>query len=131
MLKSLVSDISIIELGIYVFIELFSVSMLIISSIKEVPNTRASSIIRSIYLIPGMIAAAFMAQTGQNIIFNTMTTKSFVQFPNGTLIQNMTSSTNDFIPLQNPVWGYFHLLIMFVLFIFIINQIYNLLTKPE
>lgn len=124
-------DISIVELFFYGFLELFSVSMLIISSIKEIPNTRASSIIRAIYLIPGMIAAAFLSGTGQKIIFNTVLTNSTASFPNGTIIQNMSQSSADFIVLQSPVWGYLHMLIMLVLFIFVINQIYNLLTKPE
>lgn len=124
-------DISIVELTIYCFIELFSLSMLILSSIKEIPNTRASSIIRSIYLIPGMIAAAFLSGTGQRITFNTILTNSTTTVSNSTTVWNETTSQANFIVLQSPVWGYFHMLIMLVLFIFIINQIYNLLTKPE
>lgn len=130
MLKCLL-DISIIELFWYGFLELFSISMLIISSIKEIPNTRASSIIRSIYLIPGMIAAAFLSGTGERITFNTILTNSTTTVSNSTTIWNETTSQANFIALQSPVWGYFHMLIMLVLFIFIINQIYNLLTKPE
>lgn len=124
-------DISILEFGIYVFLELFSISMLIISVIKEIPNTRASSIIRAIYLIPGVIAAAFMARTGEKIIFYSSTIHTNITAANGTLIQQISSIQNDTIPLQNEVWGYFHILVFFVLIIFIINQMYNLLTKPE
>lgn len=105
--------------------------MLIISTIKEIPNTRSSSIIRSIYLIPGMIAAAFLGQTGQNIVFNTILTNSTTTVSNSTTTWFEVTNQSNFIALQNPAWGYFHLLIMLVLFIFIINQVYNLLTKPE
>lgn len=124
-------DISILEFGIYVFLELFSISMLIISVIKEIPNTRASAIIRAIYLIPGMIAAAFMAQTGEKIIFYSSNIQTNVTAANGTLIQHISTIQNDLVQLQNPVWGYFHILMFFVLFMFVINQMYNLLTKPE
>lgn len=124
-------DISIIELAIYCFIELFSFSMLVISSIKEIPDTKNRSIIRAIYLIPGMIAAAWLARTGQNVTFNTILTNSTTTVSNATTIWNETTTQTNFIALQSEVWGYFHLLVMLVLFVFIINQIYNLLTKKE
>ena len=105
--------------------------MLILSVIKEIPNTKASSIIRAIYLIPGIIASAFMAQTGQKVIFNTIFTNSTTTVSNSTTIWNETTVQTNVIILQNPVWGYFHMLIFMVLIIFVINQMYNLLTKPE
>lgn len=125
------SDISIIELFFYGFLELFSLSMLIISVIKEIPDTKARAIIRAIYLIPGMIAAAFLGGTGQNITLNTVLTNSTTfNATNATVFKEVTNQAN-FIALQNPVWGYLHLLIMMVLFVFIANQIYNLLTKND
>jgi hypothetical protein len=130
LLKSLL-DISVVELAIYGFLEIFSLSMLIISTIKEIPNTRASSIIRSIYLIPGMIAAAWLARTGQNVTFNTILTNSTTTVSNSTTIWNEVTTQTNFVMLQSEVWGYFHLLIMLVLFAFIINQIVNFMTKPE
>ena len=130
MLK-LVVDISIIELCIYGFLEIFSLSMLIISTIKEIPNTKASSIIRSIYLIPGMIAAAWLARTGENVTFNTILTNSTTTVSNSTTVWTEITNQSNFIVLQSEVWGYFHLMIMLVLFAFIINQIVNFMTKPE
>lgn len=105
--------------------------MLIISTIKEIPNTKASSIIRSIYLIPGMIAAAWLARTGQNVTFNTILTNSTTTVSNSTTVWNEVTTQTNFVMLQSEVWGYFHLLIMLVLFAFIINQIVNFMTKPE
>lgn len=131
MLKSLLADISIIELCIYGFLEIFSLSMLIISTIKEIPNTKASSIIRSIYLIPGMIAAAWLARTGENVTFNTILTNSTTTVSNSSTVWTEITSQSNFIVLQSEVWGYFHLMIMLVLFAFIINQIVNFMTKPE
>lgn len=125
------TDVSIIELIIYGFLELFSLSMLIISTIKEIPNTKASSIIRSIYLIPGMIAAAWLARTGENVTFNTILTNSTTTVSNSTTVWTEITNQSNFIVLQSEVWGYFHLLIMLVLFAFIINQIVNFMTKPE
>jgi hypothetical protein len=124
-------DISIVELCIYGFLEIFSLSMLIISTIKEIPNTKASSIIRSIYLVPGMIAAAWLARTGQNVTFNTILTNSTTTVSNSSTIWTEVTNQSNFIVLQSEVWGYFHLLIMLVLFAFIINQIVNFMTKPE
>jgi len=124
-------DLSIIELVFWGFLELFSISMLIISTIKEIPDTKARSIIRAIYLIPGMIAAAFIGVQGNKVIFENTTTTIINGLPNGTIINNSTTTTINFILLQSEVWGYFHLLIFMVLFIFIINQVYNLLTKND
>ena len=116
-------DASFIELIIYAFVEMFSISMLIISAVKEVPNTRASSIVRSIYLIPGMIAAGVMSGIGENITLPEVTTKSL----NTTEVWVETAQVH----LLNPYWGMFHLMIMLVLMIYVAFQMLNLLTKPE
>lgn len=125
------SDISIVELVFWGFLELFSISMLILSVIKEIPDTKQRSIIRAIYLIPGMIAAGFLSRTGMNITLNTVITNSTTKVSNSTQIWNETTTQINFIPLQNDVWGYLHLLLFLVLFIFIINQLYNLMTKSD
>ena len=124
-------DTSIVELIFYGFIELFSLSMLIISVIKEIPDTKSRSIARAVYLIPGMIAAGVMSGTGIHI--NMITTMT-----NSTTISNVTQEVfteigtkTDMISLVNPMWMMFHLLIFLTLLIFILNQVYNLLVKTD
>ena len=132
MVKKLVAaDLSIIEILVFGFVELFSFSMLVISVIKEIPNTRASSIVRAIYLLPGMIAAGLMSAVNHNITFNIIQTNSTTFAANGTLLTNMTQKQMTYLPLENPMWSMFHFLIMIVLLLFFFQQMFNLLTKPE
>ena len=68
------ADISIIECGVYGFIAYSSLLMLIISVVKEVPDKKSQSILRSMWLIPGIICAALLMSSGVNITMDTITT---------------------------------------------------------
>lgn len=141
-------DISIVEFGVYGFIAYSSLLMLIISTIKEVPSTKSFAIARVVYLVPGMICAAFLAGVGVNIDLETstntiMTNQTINEFTiNGTtgdLITNSTTTTStnstsvesNYIILQNPVWALFHYIIFIVLAIYVITQLLNLFTKTD
>ncbi len=121
------ADISIIELGVYSFICYSSILMLIISTIKEVPITKALSIVRAIYLFPGVIAAGVLAQVGPNIIMPSVT--------NTILAVNTTEVFEETIDaqivLQSDVWTTFHFMIMIIMVVYIITQLMILLTKHE
>ena len=133
-------DVSIIELIFYGTIELASILVLIISAIKkDQPTTKSSALLRAIYLIPGMITAGLLAGVGVNIDLDTI----FINATRNELVYNATNdlsfttvvSDNStqirFIPLQEPVWGMFHLMIMFVLAVHVITQLLNLFTKTD
>lgn len=118
------ADISLIELFVYGFVAYSSLLMLIISTIKEVPTTKALSISRAIYLIPGMIAAALLAQVGPNII-TTSVSNTITALNTSEVFQEVITTEME---LQNEVWAIFHYMIFIVLFIYIISQILILLT---
>lgn len=121
------ADISLIELGVYAFICYASMLMLIISTIKEVPMTKALSIVRAIYLIPGVIAAAILTQVGPNIIMPSVT--NTILAVNTTEIFEETIDAQ--IVLQSEVWSLFHFMIMLVMVVYVITQFLLLLTSHE
>ncbi len=121
------ADISLIEFGVYGFIAYSSMLMLIISSIRDIPITKALSIIRAIYLFPGVVAAGILAQTGPNIITsnvqNTITSLNTTEVWTETIVSQY--------PLQNEVWSIFHIFIMLVLMVHVMTQVLMLMTKHE
>jgi hypothetical protein len=101
--------------------------MLIISTIKEVPTGKSLSIIRSIYLIPGLICAAILASSGVNI--KIISSSEIMKNLNDT--STWSDTLNNQIVLQNPVWTTVHLLIFMVLLIYVITQILIFFTKHD
>lgn len=126
---------SIIEFAVYGFITYVSLLMLIISVVKEVPSGKTQSILRSMWLIPGMLTATLLAGSGINInLINEG--RSFVEVFNGTTGLLMTNSTivqtaPDFIALTSPVWIIVHWMIFLVLLSYVIIQMLNLLVKTD
>jgi hypothetical protein len=125
-----VADISIIEFGVYGFLAYSGMLMLIISAFTETPSTKSQSATRTIWLIPCMIAASLLAGAGENITFDTTNTIN-------SITENATSSvaftedvtTTTQITLLQPIWGMLHLMIFFVLLIYIIMQILTMFTS--
>ncbi len=121
------ADISIIEFAVYGFVAYSSLLMLIISTIKEVPTTKALSVARAIYLIPGMISAALLAQVGPNIV-TTSVTNTITALNTSEVFQEVITSETT---LQNEVWAIFHYMIFIVLFVYVITQILIIFTKID
>jgi len=122
-------DISIIEFGVYGFIAYSSILMLIISTIKEVPSEKSHSIVRAIYLIPGILAAILLASSGVNIEITDVTTTNTITALNTSEVFTEAITTSSLIELQNPVWVSFHFLLAAVLMVYVINQMLILFTK--
>ena len=126
------AELSIIEFGVYGFITYTSLLMLIISTIKEVPSGKSQSILRSMYLIPGVICAVLLASAGVDIGFDTVTTVN-------TITDNQTSTiifTEDItketkITLQDDVWRTVHIMIFLILLVHVLVQMLSLFTKIE
>ncbi len=123
------ADISIIEFGVYGFITYSSLLMLIISTIKEVPNEKSGSIIRSIWLIPGVITAFILSSSGINITLENSTITNTLTALNSSEVWTEVIDTSTIIVLQNPIWVLVHLLIAIILIIYVITQVLNLFTK--
>jgi ABC-type thiamin/hydroxymethylpyrimidine transport system permease subunit len=123
------ADISILEFIVYGFITYSSLLMLIISTVKEVPTEKSGSIIRGIWLIPGIFCAFILASSGVNIITEDTTVSNQIVSLNTTEVWTETVTTQSLIELQNPIWVTVHLLIFMILIVYVIIQILTLFTK--
>ena len=123
--------ISIIEFIVYGLVAYSSLLMLIISVIKDIPTTKAMSIARSIFMIPGMICAGVLAASGVNISWITSNATQITKNLNTTEVWSQTTTQTNNIVLISPVWMMVHFMIFIVLFFFVVQQILYFFTKTE
>lgn len=123
------ADYSIIEFGVYAFFAYSSMLMLIISTIKEVPMTKALSIARAIYLFPGILSAAILAFSGRDLLLQTEIITNVIKDLNTTETWTESITTVSEIELQNEVWITFHFFLFVVMSVYVITQMLILLTK--
>ena len=93
------ADISIIEFAVYAFIAYSGMLMLIISTIREAPQTKSQSFTRAMYLIPSIVCAFLLAGMGETV--------GLFDMAHETVHNNNTSTTvheHFTITLINPVW---------------------------
>lgn len=129
-------DYSIIEFGVYGFFAYGSMLMLMITMIRDVPATRALTLARSMYAIPGIFSAVILSGFSPKIMFpiiNTNSTTLGYNVSSGLIqdrfAENTTAVTANI--LVNPVWTYFHGLLAAILIIFVIFQILQMLTSKD
>tara|TARA_R110002020_G_scaffold97839_2_gene233435 strand:+ start:776 stop:1168 length:393 start_codon:yes stop_codon:yes gene_type:complete len=126
-------DISIIEFGVYGFIAYGSFLMLIISTVKEIPDGKSHSLSRVMYLIPGLICALVLSGSGVDIMLGTETTteNQILLHPvtgNEVPVANTTTHTEK-ITLIEPIWILVHTMLFLILMIHVIINILAMLTK--
>lgn len=117
---------SVIEFAVYGLIAYSSVLMLIISTIREADLGKPLSIIRAIYMIPGVICASILANAGNSITLAGQSSTLLTE-TNATITETITSQ----ITLVNPAWILVHYMIMIILIIYVISQMLILFTKIE
>jgi hypothetical protein len=123
-----ISDISILEFGVYGLIAYSSILMLIISTIRETPFTESQSLARGIYLVPGIVCALILAGSGVNITMETVDTVNLTNATNSnSTIFIETAQTSSAFILLDPVWGAVHVMIAMVMVLYVVNQILMLL----
>ena len=122
------SDISLAEFIVYGFLTYTSMLMLIISSVRELPEERAryNKLIGAAFLLPGLICAPVLATSGVDI--QLQQSNEIIKDLNSTQTWSDNNTIN--IVLQNPVWVTVHMMIFFVLLLFIIRQILLFLMAP-
>ena len=126
-------DISIIEFGGYGFIAYGSFLMLIISTVKEIPDGKSHSLSRVMYLIPGLICALVLSGSGVDIMLGTETiTENKVELHpvtgNEVAVAN-TSTHTEKITLIEPIWILVHTMLFLILMVHVIINILAMLTK--
>jgi len=121
------SDLSIVEFLVYGFLCYSSILMLIISTIIKLPESnRYDTLIRSVFLMPGMFCAAILAMSGVNI--NIQETHDIITDLNSSRV--WSDHATNAIVLQNSIWVLVHMMLFFVLFIYVIRQVLLFLMAP-
>jgi hypothetical protein len=123
--KWVLADLSIIEFIVYGLIGYSSMLMLIVQTVKAVPSESSGSIVRSIYLIPGIIACLIIAGSGDTIITNEYT-NTIIDL-NATTV--WTEDIESQVSLSNPIWVTFHYLLAMIMLLYVIIQILTLFLK--
>lgn len=102
--------------------------MLIISTVKGLPEERSriNVLATCVFLLPGLICAPVLATSGVNI--QLQQNNDIIKDLNSTRTWSDTSTTN--IVIQNSVWLTVHMMIFFVLLMYIIRQILLFLMAP-
>lgn len=119
------SDLSIIEFGVYGFLTYGGILMLIISAVRGLPEERSriNTLAQAVFLIPSLICAPVLATSGVNI--QIQHTNDIIKDLNNTRTWSDISTNN--IVLQNPIWVLIHMMLFFTILMFIIRQILLLL----
>lgn len=92
------ADISIIEFVVYAFIAYSGMLMLIISTIREAPQTKSQSFTRAMYLLPSIVCAFLLAGMGESVGLYDVVISGVEQGQPTTLNETFT------ITLINPIW---------------------------
>ena len=93
-----IRDSSIIEFAVYAFIAYSGMLMLIISTIREAPQTKSQSFTRAMYLIPSIVCAFLLAGMGESVGLYEVVSSGVEQGTATSLNQVFT------INLVNPIW---------------------------
>ena len=117
------ADISIIEFVVYAFIAYSGMLMLIISTIREAPQTKSQSFTRAMYLIPSIVCAFLLAGMGETISIMDMAHEE-IHNQNNTVVNIMEHYT---ITLINPVWITVNFMIAIIMLFHFIMQTLQLL----
>ena len=129
-------NISIIEFAAFAFVGYSSLLMLIISITKEGPmvKSRTGTLVKSIYIIPGIICMILLSGSGVDIYLdagNTITINNY-NGTDGTLITNSTStSPPNKVTLQNPIWITMHYMFALIMFAYVIINTLKMLSAKD
>ena len=124
------SNLSLIEFSVYGFLAYSSMLMLIISVIKkDLPNDNPLSIIRVIFLLPGIFCAGILSSSGIDITTEQTNVTNTIKDLNNTDTWSETTSAVSQYVLINPVWILVNFMIFITLVIYVIQQVLIMLTK--
>lgn len=125
------AEITLLEFIVYGLVGYTGIILLVASAFKDIPDTKSQSVIRSIWVLAPIFCMYMLANAGNPIWVNDGYTESVLTY-NGTgdLITNSTNTVSgQSITLLQPVWVTLHLLFFFMLIIYFIWNMLQLLTK--
>lgn len=131
------SDVSLIEYGALAVVAYSAIIILLISIIKDVPTTRSMSIVRSIYILIGMICAFAISGMGLNFYgmtdINIINATTFNVTDGSKVSEVITNSTTTakITLIDYPMWVITHRMFGLVMAFFFVIQILSLLTKKD
>ena len=117
------ADISIIEFVVYAFIAYSGMLLLIISTIREAPQTKSQSFTRAMYLIPSIVCAFLLAGMGETIGIQDMYHEE-IHNQNNTVV-NIHEHYS--ITLINPIWITVNFMLAIIMLFHFIMQTLQLL----
>ena len=133
-------EFSSLEFLVYGLVAYSSLLMLIISTItKPEIATSSQSLIKSVYILPGIVCMFILAFASPTVVINdsVVTTNNtsiyeVLDNTNAVVILNSTVdetvTTVNSVELLNTVWGAAHLMFAMIMVIFVIVKILSLLT---
>ena len=121
------ADISILEFIVYGIVAYSGMVFLIGTAFREAPSTKSGSVARAIFVVPSAIAALVLAFSGESIKIQSIT--NTIRDLNTSSV--WTETVNTEVILLNDVWITFHFLIFIVIIIYVVMQIFDLLTKID
>lgn len=128
-------NISIIEFIVYAIPAYTSLGVLIYSVIiPEQPKTKARTLVKSMYMIPGIICCILLAGSGVVIFLDTgsVTITEVYNGSDSSLITNSTETRDpSSVTLQNPIWITLHYMFALILVAFVFTQILQLFTSRD
>lgn len=137
-------NISILEFAVYGFIAYSSFLMLIISITKEGPmiKTKSGTLVKSMYIMPGIICMILISGSGVDIYLNNSTTTTTAESiyevldnTNAVVVLNSTVTEtvakNELFTLQNPVWVMLHYMFALVMFAYVIVNVLKMLSSID
>ena len=123
------ADYNIIELVMYGIIAYLGVGVLIISVITNPPTEKSLAGARSIWLTPSILCMALLmfssGYVSYDVVTSTIVTSSNATSDVWTETREDVTSFN----LVNPIWGMVHGAMFFILIIYVLIQIFTILTK--
>ena len=137
-------NISILEFAVYAFVAYSSLLMLIISITKEGPliKSKTGTLVKSIYIMPGITCMILISGSGVDIYLNDSTTVTtsdsiyeVLDNLNNVVVLNSTVTEtvekNELFTLQNPVWVALHYMFALIMFAYVIINVLKMLTAID
>lgn len=133
-------ELSSLEFGVYGLVAYSSLLMLIISTIQK-PDMATShqALIKSVYILPGIVCMFILAFASPTIILydsvvTTENTSLYEVLDNTNAVVTLNSTVDETVStvnsneLLNSIWGTVHLMFAMIMIVFVIVKLISLLT---